>query len=192
MQNRIITAENQIQRVNEIITKVQAIQKLPISTLTQRPDPKKWSVIEVVGHMNSAYRLYEERINQLLHQLPNKQVNGDNFKAGRKNALFINLITPRGTERPMKMKTMKRFEPIFKVEDLDTQKVAAVFQQFFTYQEHIKKASQESRKKKTDAGKLVSAIGPLVKFHLPEALEFIIGHEERHIVQIEEVLQVQA
>lgn len=35
--------------------------------------------------------------------------------------------------------------------------------------------------------KINSALGPIVKFYLPEAFEFLIGHDERHLVQITEI-----
>jgi len=190
MVNRIITAEDQIQRVNNIIDKIENLQKLDYQLLTQRPHPKQWSAIEIIGHMNSAYLLYESRIDQKLQELPTQTTQEHGFKAGRTSAYFIKAITPQGSKRPMKMKTMKRFEPVFQLEDLDKDSIAGLFQQFFAYQKHLKAAIQACRSKTNKAGKIVSAIGPIVKFHLPEAFEFLIGHEERHLVQIDEALEM--
>lgn len=187
MINRTVTAENQIQRTNHIIQIVENLQNLDFATLTKRPNPNHWSIIEVIGHMNSAYFLYESRIDQKLQELPSTDETVDQFKAGRKSAFFIKSITPQGTTRPMKMKTMKRFEPVFAVEELNAEKIEAIFKTFYNYKKHLKKSIQTARSKKVKHSKINSALGPIVKFYLPEAFEFLIGHDERHLVQIEEI-----
>ena len=107
MHQRIISAEDQTQRVNQIIQKMEEIQQLDFDTLIKRPAPDRWSIIEVVGHMNSAYRLYRERLDQHIPNLPDLEETSDTFQAGRKNAWFINMITPQGQKRPYKIKTTK-------------------------------------------------------------------------------------
>lgn len=87
------------------------------------------------------------------------------------------------------MKTSKKFEPIFVLADLDDQEVEQVFTQFFSDKRHLKNCIHSSRTKKVRRRRINSAIGPIVRFYLPEAYEFIIGHDERHLVQIEEVLE---
>lgn len=188
MHQRIISAENQTQRVNQIIQKMEDIQQLDFTSLTERPAEDRWSIIEVVGHMNAAYHLYRERLDQHIPGLPDLNEPSDTFKAGRKNAWFINMITPQGGKRSSKMKTTKKFHPVFQVEELDEQKVQEVFTQFFSDKQHLKGAIQASRTKKVGQSKFNSAIGPVVRFYLPEAFEFVIGHDERHLVQVGEVL----
>lgn len=187
MNNRTVMAEDQIQRTNRIIQTIESLQQLDIATLIQRPNPDHWSIIEVIGHMNSAYFLYESRIDQKLQDLPNAKETEDQFKVGRKSAFFIKSITPEGTKRPMKMKTMKRFEPVFTLEELSSEKVETVFKTFYNYKMHLKKSIEVARSKKVKHSKINSALGPIVKFYLPEAFEFLIGHDERHLVQIEEI-----
>ncbi|GAB5552666.1 MAG: hypothetical protein Sapg2KO_22570 [Saprospiraceae bacterium] len=187
MINRTVMAEDQIQRTNQIISSIENLQKLDFATLTQRPDPKQWSIIEVIGHMNSAYYLYEARLDQKLQELPASNESEEPFKVGRKTAFFIRAITPQGSKRPMKMKTMKVFEPVFTIEELDAEKIEGVFNTFFNYKKHLKSSIQKARSKAVNHSKINSALGPLVKFYLPEAFEFLIGHDERHLVQIAEI-----
>lgn len=185
-----VSAENQTQRLNHTIKRVQELQSLDFQTLSTRPDSKSWSIIEVIGHMNSAYLLYEDRIDECLAVLPEKEHPEDSFLAGRNSSLFIKLIAPQGNKRPMKMKTMKKFEPVFSGDQLNPNSIKAVFNQFFLYQDHLKDAIKQSRSKDLKKAKVVSAIGPLVKFYLPEAFEFLISHQERHLVQINGVLDL--
>ncbi|MEM6378639.1 MAG: hypothetical protein AAF705_10505 [Bacteroidota bacterium] len=187
MINRTVMAENQIQRTNQIIQAVKNIQTLDFATLIKRPSPQQWSIIEVIGHMNAAYFLYESRIDQKLQVLPTVDETDDQFQVGRKTAFFINAITPQGTKRPMKMKTMKRFEPFFDLEEVDANKIEEIFKTFYNYKQHLKKSIQAARTKNVKHSKINSALGPIVKFYLPEAFEFLIGHDERHLVQIAEV-----
>lgn len=188
MHQRIISAEDQIQRLNQIIQQMEIVQELDFKTLVRRPGPKQWSPIEIVGHMNAAYRLYRERLDAHIPQLPDIDEPEDQFKAGRKNAWFINMITPKGKERAYKMKTTQKFQPVFQLKELNEQKNRQVFAQFFSDKQHLKEAIQQSRTKQVRQQKFNSAIGPIVRFYLPEAFEFVIGHDERHLVQLEEVL----
>lgn len=188
MHQRIISAEDQIQRLNKIIQQMESIQPLDFETLVRRPDPRQWSPIEIVGHMNSTYRLYRGRLDDHIPRLPDVDEPEDQFKAGRKNAWFINMITPRGKERAYKMKTTQKFQPVFQLEELNDQKVEQIFTQFFSDKQHLKESIHQSRTKQVRQQKFNSAIGPIVRFYLPEAFEFVIGHDERHLVQMEEVL----
>lgn len=88
------------------------------------------------------------------------------------------------------MKTLKKFEPTISSsrtqKDMDT-----VFQDFFDTHESLKESILASREKHMDHKKFSSAIGPIVRFRLPEAFEFLICHAERHKVQIEGILLAQ-
>lgn len=86
------------------------------------------------------------------------------------------------------MKTTQKFQPVFQLEELNDQKVEQIFTQFFSDKQHLKESIHQSRTKQVRQQKFNSAIGPIVRFYLPEAFEFVIGHDERHLVQMEEVL----
>ena len=64
----ILTSENQIQRLNGILGKVEKLQQLPLEKLTAcLPDEKSWSVIEVHRAFEQiAYRLYIDKIDHAL------------------------------------------------------------------------------------------------------------------------------
>ena len=85
------------------------------------------------------------------------------------------------------MKTLKRFEPQLP-EKLTQRDVEAVFEKFDKSYGELKKSVLASRTKQMNHQRISSAIGPIVKFHLPEAFEFLICHAERHKVQMDEIL----
>lgn len=183
-------AENQIERVNTIINEVKHWQSLPTKVLNAKINKKQWSLLQIVGHMNAAYLLYIKKIESALNHLPDVDTPLDAFAARGFAKQAIKSIKPRGTVRPMKMKTMKRFYPDFALNDPSDADVQQAFTTFFDYQDHIKQSIITSRGKDVKQFKITSAIGPIVRFYLPEAFEFIIGHEERHIIQGQELLQL--
>ena len=95
---------------------------------------------------------------------------------------------PKNGKRKWKMKTLKRFEPVLEVSTLDQDKVNAIFEDFLSLHVHLKDAILQSRGKDVRGIKITSAIGPIVNFYLPEAFEFLLCHLERHMVQIDGVL----
>lgn len=184
-----LVAEDQIRRANLLINAVKELQNLPAEHLLQKPNSKTWSAFEVIEHMNIAYEIYRPRIDQALKQLPDLTEEQTVFHAHTFPKLFIHMIKPKGKERKWKMKTLGRFEPNIYSPTIDTSKISAMFQRFYDNKAHLKAAILSSRSKKVDDKRIVSAIGPIVKFYLPEAYEFIISHAERHVLQIEETLK---
>jgi len=186
-----INAEDQIRRLNLINTTVKNFQKLPLSLLNRKPNAKQWSIIEVVGHMNQAYADYRQKIDHAIQTFPKKASEvSETYTAGGMGKISISMIRPKNGERKWKMKTMKKFEPDAALSKANKAEVEATFQHFFEIQQHLKTAILASRKLDVKKQKITSAIGPIVKFYLPDCFEFIISHEERHVLQIQELLAI--
>ncbi len=183
-----LSPEDQLRRLNALVNEFDNFQSLPTEVLTRRPAPGKWSTIEVAAHLNAIYDIYRDRITATLEKLPEGEWEKDHFPARWWPALFIKMMRPQGTKRNWKMKTMKRFEPGVEAESAARTDVEEVFQTFFENHEHLRQAILASRKKKVRGAKLISSIGPIVQFYLPEAVDFLLVHEERHLVQAQEVL----
>lgn len=185
-----LVAEDQIQRVNFLINNVKEFQMLTPEALLQKPNSKTWSPFEVLEHMNIAYEIYRPRIDKLIQQLPDLSTSQTVFQAHTFPKLFIHMIKPKREERKWKMKTMKRFEPQIYSPVIKPEGIAEMFERFYDNKAHLKQAILDSRSKKVDQKRIVSAIGPIVKFYLPEAYEFIICHAERHLLQMREILNM--
>ncbi|WP_422858090.1 hypothetical protein ACOKFD_11655 [Flagellimonas sp. S174] len=188
MASLILTSENQIQRLNGILSKVESISKLDVEKLITAPRPKSWNVVEVIEHLNMAYRIYVPKIDNALSQSPDVQKETEGFKARGWQKFVIQGQLSKDGKRKMKMKTLKRFTPIFEAADLTQEKINEVFTNFFELNNHLKQAILSSRSKDVSKKKFSSAIGPIVNFYLPEAFEFLLCHMERHMVQIDEIL----
>lgn len=188
MASLLITSENQIQRLNGILNHVKTTQALDISRLLASPNSKSWNVVEVIAHLNISYNLYVEKIDVALAQLPDNTAESNGFKARPWQKFVIEGQLPKKGKRKWKMKTLKRFEPLLSREDLNSEKIDVIFNEFFTLHEHLKQSIFKSRNKDVTKTKITSAIGPLVRFYLPEAFEFLLSHVERHMVQMDEIL----
>ena len=181
-----LVAEDQIQRVNILLREVEALEKLPPEILMQKPNAKSWSMLEVLEHMNIAYEIYRPRIEKALKELPDRANEQSEFKAHTFPKLFIHMIKPKGKERKWKIKTLKRFEPNVYSTSVVPEEITQLFQRFYENKAHLKQAILDSRYKQVEQKRIVSAIGPIVKFYLPEAYEFIVSHAERHLLQMNE------
>lgn len=189
MASSILTPENQIQRLNTILSKVNVLRKLHIEELTIAPNPKSWSVVEIIAHLNIAYELYADRLDDLLQKLPNDANGYVSFKARSWQRLVIDGTRPKGKQRKWKMKTLKKFEPLIEIKSIDSKGIDEIFQKFETLHLHLKNVILKSRTKEVTNMKIDSAIGPIVKFYLPECFEFLLAHLERHKVQIDHILK---
>lgn len=189
MAKLVITPENQIQRLNSILNTVENLASLPTNQLVYRPRPKSWSVIEIIEHLSVAYDIYVDKIDSALEKLPEKAGDNTSFTPNWWQRFIINGVKPKGGQRKLKIKTLKKFEPLLRLETLDEATIVPVFERFKKLQLHLKNAILVTRFKEVKAIKINSGIGPIVKFYLPESFEFLIAHMERHMLQIEEVLQ---
>ena len=188
MASLLLSPENQIQRLNHIVNNVKTLQELELSKLTTPPNPKSWNVVEVLEHLNIAYGIYMPRLDDAFIKLPDVDSGPSEFKARWWQKIVIAGQRPKNGVRKWKMKTLKRFEPLLDRQTLTQEKIDAVFETFFTRNTHLKEAILKSRSKDVIQVKIISAIGPIVNFYLPECFEFLLCHMERHMVQIDEIL----
>ncbi|MGW9684465.1 DinB family protein [Flagellimonas sp. 2504JD1-5] len=187
MASLTVTSENQIQRLNHIVNKVKELQTLDASQLTTPPHAKSWNVVEVLEHLNIAYGIYMPRLDEAFAKMSTADSGASEFKARAWQKFVIAGQRPKNGVRKWKMKTLKRFEPLLD-RPLTQEKIDAVFETFFTRHAHLKEAILKSRGKDVTQVKIISAVGPIVNFYLPECFEFLLCHLERHMLQIEEIL----
>lgn len=188
MASLLITSENQIQRLNGILNHVKKVQALDTSLLIAAPNSKSWNVVEVIAHLNIAYGIYMPRLDEAFIKLPTVDSGPLEFRSRTWQKIVIAGQRPKNGVRKWKMKTLKRFEPLLSHEDLNSEKIDAIFNEFFTLHDHLKQSILKSRSKDVSKTKITSAIGPIVTFYLPEAFEFLLAHMERHMVQMDEIL----
>ena len=188
MAKLILTPENQIQRLNRLLHRVSQFEKLPLDTLLKRPTPTSWNLLEVLEHLSISYDLYRDKIDAVLSESETDSEGPWTHKVGLWQTFVIEGQRPKGKKRPFKMKTLKRFAPLLPKTGMAVEDAKTVFERFSECHNTLKEQLLASRLKQLRRTRLTSAIGPIVRFYLPEAFEFLICHMERHMVQIDGIL----
>ncbi len=150
--------------------------------LFYKNSPHEWSILECLKHINLANRHYVETMEQKIEQaITNGSQPVSHYVNGWIGKKSIKAMTPTPKkEIKSKMKTLKRFRPQLQHKsDKDT-----VFEEFFDLTDRLKSQIQQAKLVNVNEVRIVSALGPLLKFKLGDALGFVIGHTQRHILQI--------
>ena len=192
MAQLIVSPEHQIQRLNKILNTTATLRERSLEELCKAPNAKSWNVLEVLEHLSISYALYRPKIEQAMAEISTAGSEAWEFKVRPWQRFVIQGQRPKGNKRPFKMKTLKRFEPLLAPSLLNQSKANEVFDRFIADHEHFKSQIVESRTKRIQHRPFASAIGPIVRFYLPEAFEFLLCHAERHFVQIDEILAAQS
>lgn len=160
------------------LLKVEELQST-IDSLNKQPAPEKWSVSQVMEHLNSYNRYYLPEIEKSLGK---KVSYNPSFKSGMFGNYFTNMMAPKGRTIGNKMASPKDHVP---KSDLDTRKVIA---EFVKGQNRL--LGLLERAEKTDIGKLriPISISRFIKLKLGDTFRFLIAHQQRHFVQIDNTL----
>jgi hypothetical protein len=164
------------------------IAALPIENLIWKEKPSKWSAIEVLSHLNKMYEYYLPRIEAALENA----ITGDGTCPSYNSDVaqrLIERLRPQGKKRLFKTQTLSMFEPEAPMDDCkgECQEIIHTFMQNKERFHNLIRLT----KSKNVRGLLIST--PLVdklKFSVPEVYEYILSHEDRHMVQIEEILEL--
>ncbi len=171
------TLRQQIDRTN-------IIRQLPAEALLQRPAPGKWNAVEVFEHMNLSSGVYLNGLGSEFEKGAGAFSFNSEFKPGWLGNYFTNAMRPRANgDISWRMKTMRMFDPP-RNQGASTQSL----DRFVQMSERF--IALLNRAKRTDLNRLrvISTLGPLVRFKAGDAFRFPIAHQERHFQQIERVL----
>ncbi len=182
-----IDFDHQLQRIEQLTNRLKAIQEDAFQKLVTKPAPKKWSVVEVILHMTQAHMFYEPKLKRLMETLPKSQQPVSTIKPSWLTNFLVNGFRPKEGKVRFKMKTFGPFQP--QLSNLTEQEVEKAFNDFYSQLEVSKTAIAACRGLDVKRKKVNSALGPLVRFNLAEAIEFMLAHDERHLFQIERVLE---
>ncbi len=178
----------QVQRINQLINQLEEFEKLNVKELTKRPHSKSWSPVEVMGHMIIAHNVYKEKIEHHLGLAEDSEVGNDSVQASALPSRLMKMFPPKDGKVRFKMKTFKKFKPVYSLETISESNVQKVISDLKTTLFELKSWVEAYRLKKVNALRFASAIGPIVRFNVPEACEFVLCHNERHFQQILDAL----
>ena len=174
---RLLERSNKIKR-----TILEDLTQLDQKSLTWKESPKKWSAIEVVDHLNKVYEIYLENFERIISAAP--VLNGETQKHRKTILGRLSIYTnkPRGSKRKFKVKTFDFFYP---AKDIDCK---AIFEEFASKKDTFNSQLKEARLKNLNELKMPTALGEKMKFYVSECFDFVLTHEERHMLQLDEIL----
>ena len=165
--------------VRQIIAAAKFLQKDDPAILLRQPEPGKWSVIQVLEHLNSYGRYYLPEIER---SLQSSKPATEDFKSGWIGNYFTNLMKPNSKGQVgKKMKAPRDHSPST---DLDPKPTLDTFIQ----QQHaLLELLEKAKKKNIGLIRTPISISKLIRLKLGDTFRFLVAHEQRHFVQIQNV-----
>ena len=161
------------------------LRELPLERLQQRPAPDRWSVMEVLQHMNLSSGHYHRILQRLYADENNGLRFRTTFTPGRLGDYSARAMQPRPdggiTHR---MRTMGRFTP----RPIDTEGWKAL-DTFEAMCRGFIGLLERARTRGLEGEKVISTLGPILRLKVGDAFRFPIAHQTRHLLQIDQVLE---
>ncbi|MEO1254349.1 MAG: DinB family protein [Bacteroidota bacterium] len=181
-----VNYEKLLQDSNRIKNYIKAdIGNLKADQLNKKPAENKWSALEVIEHLNKVYDVYLDNFHHIItsakdlkaHEVPQ-------MKRTILGRLSIYANKPKGNKRRFKVRTFDFFRPA-----IGPEMTHEVIDTFLRKKDRFNELIKAARTKDLRKVKIATALGKRVKFYIPECFEFLLAHEERHMIQIEEALR---
>ena len=147
-----------------------------IDALLIPPTPDKWSIAQIIEHLNSYGRIYLPQIDKAIST---SQSNRDAwFNSGLLGNYFTTMMKPKNVfEVTNKMKAFKTHSPGNKLN------AGKVLDEFVEQQHTFLQLLEMAKLKNLNAIKIPLSITRLVKLRLGDTFRFLIAHEQRHFIQ---------
>jgi hypothetical protein len=141
------------------------------------PDPARWSVVQIIEHLNAYNRHYLPAIEKELSLL----VTDDSsawFTSGYWGEKFTKMMRPTNVyEIKNKMKTAK------KMSFPNSLNVEKVMKEFAEGQDKILQLLERAKGRDLAKIHIPISLTKLIKLRLGDTFRFLIAHEQRHLIQ---------
>ena len=162
--------------VRQLVLTAAYLRKEDPELLMIAPGPGKWSIAQIVAHLNSYGMYYLPAIEKSLRS--NKPSKRD-FTPGWFGNYFTKIMKPGADGRiRSKMNSPKDHRP---TSDLDA---ASVFDDFMNQQQGLLNLLEEAKQKNIEAIRTPISISKFIKLKVGDTFRFLIAHEQRHFLQI--------
>lgn len=174
--NSISLLESLQADVRQLVLTITYLQKEDPELILTQPAAGKWSVVQVLEHLNSYGRYYIPAIEKSLSvNKPSKE----RFTPGWIGNYFTKIMKPGADGRiTNKMSAPKNHHPST---DLDSKPVMDTFLQ---QQQQLLDLLEKAKQKDIGAIKTPISISRFIKLKAGDTFRFFIAHEQRHFLQI--------
>lgn len=167
--------EQEVDRQLEIV--VNQFQSLSEAKLLQSSKTGCWSIAQNLKHLNMYFEYYIPQIERALAEAT-KSNSEIEFKSTWLGSYFTKSMDYRTSK---KIKAFKDYIP-----DLDLN-TAKVISEFIEHQETLLQQIRKSKDYNLSKIKIAISLTKLIKLRLGDVFQFVVMHNERHIVQAQAV-----
>ena len=166
--------------LRQVIADITYLKSEDPGILLQQPAPGKWSVIQVIEHLNSYDRYYLLAIERSMEK---ESPATEFFKPGWLGNYFTNLMRPSEDGRiTNKMQSPKDHRPPAQLDAFP------VLNTFIEQQHYLLQLLEQARSKNIGSIRTPISISRFIKLKLGDTFRFLIAHKQRHFVQIKNTL----
>lgn len=173
---------NELQEdVRKIKAAAQHISSSDPRKLVYQTHPEKWSVVQVLEHMNAYGRYYIPAIDRAI-AIKSAEPSVW-FTPGTFGNYFVKSMKPTNVfEIKNKMKTMKAYSfP-------NSLNVEQVLQEFINQQDRLIQLMDISKSRDLNAIRIPITVSKMIKLKLGDVFRFLVAHEQRHMIQARNTL----
>ena len=185
--------QNLIEEIRTTLGKAEHLNNLSDDALNERPHAESWTVLECIEHLNRYSEFYLEEIEKRIDAKMDSNKNSGKqniedytFKSGFLGNYSANSMLPNQTGKKAgqinKMTTFKDKDPIHSGVN------RKVLNTFIDDQNEFIRLLEKSRNINLNKTKASLTI-PILKFNLGDTFRFVINHQIRHFLQIENILK---
>jgi hypothetical protein len=169
--------------VSEVVNCISNAAQLSNEALNVQPLPGKWSVAQVVEHLNTYNRYY---IPLMQKALRTSRTGNGMFKSGWLGEYFTKSMyseVKTSNRVANKMSAMKGHIPGDKMNG------HAVLNEFLSAQNELLQLLEAMRGKDLAGVKIPITISRFIKIRLGDAARFLVAHQVRHLLQVKNTLK---
>lgn len=150
--------------------------------LLQQPAPGKWSIAQVIEHLNTYGRYY---LPLITNELNNKNYPpAVYFSPGMLGNYFANSMQPdKQGKITNKMKAFKNHRPSPAIDSKQA------LDEFIEQEKQLLELLGKAPHTDLNAIRIPVSIAPFIKLKLGDVFRFLVAHHQRHFVQIQNTLQ---
>ncbi len=171
-----------IERTRQTLNATENLKQEPIDLLNWKPAPERWSVLECIEHLNLYGDFYLPEIARRIRE--SQKPAEPYFSAGLLGDYFAKSMLPK--EKLNKMKTFDDKNP--NGSDLSLYTI----DRFIAQQKELLVLLNKSRSVSLNKTKTSISISKLITLRLGDTIRVVIYHNQRHLVQANKVLSLQA
>ena len=176
--------KEETQRIIETVKS--EFQNLNPELFNTKPSDEKWSIAECLQHLNLTLDIYIPQMMEIIKQKEKFGNQKEYFKHSFIGKMAVKSMEPKPDKSiTFKMKTFNKLSP--KLSKSDKNEILDIF---LNFQESILNVIDGLHKMSLIKPKIVTAAGPILKMNIGDALHFMVAHNQRHILQAQNVLQI--